>query len=99
MALSPEEKETLDALTAKANTPDDDDFDIEIWDESGAGAKVPYRKGRTWLNRFGIDMPETPAADQETDKGKPAKVKTQDGNVTHATRYFGNSSSSRNKAS
>lgn len=98
MALSPEEKAQLDALTAKANEPEEDDFDIEIWDEKGAGAKVPYRKGRTWLQRFGIDMPEPPAdggQGQGHGKTKPdanGKPETPEG---RAQRYFGGSSKAK----
>lgn len=93
MGLSPDEKAQLDALTAKANEPDDDDFDIEIWDNTGAGAKVPYRKGRTWLQRFGIDLPEAPEGDQgEEDKAPKRGGSKRAGapdNVTHAAKYFG----------
>lgn len=91
MALSKDEQAQLDALTRKATEPDED-FDIEIWDDTGAGAKVPYSKGRTWLNRFGIDLPtEAPESEPEPE-GKPApKARKQPGpqtsNVTQ--RYFG----------
>lgn len=92
MALSDEEKATLEALTRKANEPDEDDFDIEIWDETGAGAKVPYRKGRTWLNRFGIDLPEVATPTE----GKPAKEpKAPPASGDTATRYFGGSRNSK----
>jgi hypothetical protein len=98
MALSPEEQSQLDALTAKQSQPDDSDFDIEIWDETGAGARVPYSKGRSWLNRFGIDMPEEPPADQagEGDQAQPVKgaprgkAAAQRGTV--AQGYFGKKS-------
>jgi len=90
MALSKEEQEQLAALQAKEQEPDEDNFDIEIWDETGAGAKVPYHKGRSWLQRFGIDLPEQPAEDQDQDQGKPPKSKpASTGNVTHAQKYFG----------
>jgi hypothetical protein len=80
MALTDDEKQLLERLTAKQNEKDDDDFDVEIWDEKGAGARVPYRKGKTFLQRFGIDV-EPPAKDDkpEPDKDKPGA----------ATRYFG----------
>jgi hypothetical protein len=98
MALTPEEKAQLDALTAKANTPDDDDFDIEIWDEKGAGARVPYRKGKTWLQRFGIDLPE-PATEEteEPGTGKPTRTRpaaSGPASVTPAAKYFGNKQAS-----
>lgn len=104
MALTPEEKAQLDALTEKANTPDEDEFDIEIWDSSGQGAKVPYRKGRGWLQKtFGIDLPEAPEAGTDTeDTGakrpgakRPGPGAATPDNVTHATKYFG----SKNQAS
>jgi hypothetical protein len=81
MALSDDEKSLLDKLTAKANEKDDDDFDVEIWDETGAGARVPYRKGKAFLGRFGIDLPDPPIDDkpQGKDGGKPEP----------AQRYFG----------
>lgn len=89
MALSKDEQAQLDALTAKASEPDAEDFSIEIWDETGAGAKVPFSQGKGWLARFGIGV-ETPPPDE----GKPAKTpKAQAGaedkpdNV--ALRHFG----------
>jgi len=90
MALSKEEQEQLAALQAKAEEPDSDDFDVEIWDETGAGAKVPYSKGKTWLQRFGIDLPEPePEAEAEAE-GKPKRSRpATTGNVAHAQKYFG----------
>ncbi len=91
MALSKDEQAQLDALTAKASEPAEDDFSIEIWDETGAGAKVPYSKGRDWLARFGIGV-EAPAPDAETDpKGKKTAPKADaEGRPDNvATRHFG----------
>lgn len=88
MALSKEEQDTLDALTAKASEPDADDFAIEIWDETGAGAKVPFSQGKTWLARFGIGV-ETPAPDEgKPDKGKP-KPAAADAAPDGVLRHFG----------
>jgi hypothetical protein len=96
MALSDEEKQQLAALQAKENEPDADDYDIEIWDETGAGARIPYSKGRSWLNRFGIDLPDAPEAeaegDQDQGKGKPRSKRAAGGAAGpdgHAQRYFG----------
>lgn len=92
MALTEDERKQLEALQAKESEPDaDDDFDIEIWDENGAGAKVPYSKGRKWLARFGIDVEEPSSEDAGTtngDAGKPTKTKpaTREGTPQ---RYFG----------
>jgi len=96
MALTDDEKNQLAALQKKAEEPDADDYDIEIWDETGAGARIPYHKGRSWLNRFGIDLPEQPEGDAEGDQdqaqGKP-RSKRQGGAAGqpdgHAAKYFG----------
>ena len=92
MALSKDEQAQLDALTRKASEPDED-FSIEIWDETGAGAKVPYSKGRSWLNRFGIDLPDTPADEPDEPKpaSKPRAVKSVPDDSGHAAKYFGKS--------
>lgn len=91
MGLTPEEKAQLEALQAKESEPDEDDFDVEIWDSTGAGAKVPYRKGKTWLQRFGIDLPESPEGetDPKEPKGKGGGKPATTDNVTHAAKYFG----------
>jgi hypothetical protein len=96
MALSNEEKAQLEALQAKEQEPDDNG-DVEIWDETGAGAKVPYHKAKNWLARFGIDLPEEAegAPDQEEAKPRRGSVRgaTTTDNVTHAAKYFGNKAS------
>lgn len=76
MALSDEEKAQLDALTKKANEPDaDDDFEIEIYDGQ-KGARVPYRKGRGYLQEhFGIDLDPDPGKG-DTDDGKGGRKAT-----------------------
>jgi hypothetical protein len=62
--LTDEQQRQLDELTALANAPDDDgEFEIEIWNDKGSGARIPYGKGKGWLSReFGIelDAPATP---------------------------------------
>jgi len=92
MALTDEEKAQLEALNAKANEPDDDDdFDIEIWDETGAGAKVPFRKGKDWLAKFGIGVeppaPESKPTGKAGDKGDGKDTKPG----PTASKYFGKS--------
>jgi hypothetical protein len=72
VGLSKEEKEQLDLLTKKANEPDEDDrYEIEI----GSGdryARVPYHKGRSYLQEhFGIDL--DPNAGEEDPNADPAK--------------------------
>jgi hypothetical protein len=71
MALSAEEKAQLDALMAKDKEPDpDDDFEIEIYDGS-KGARLPYRRGRSYLQEhFGIDLDPDPGKDAGDSGGK-----------------------------
>ena len=79
MGLSDEEKATLEALTKKANEPDDEDnFEIEIYDGQ-RGARVPYRKGRGYLQEhFGIDLdPDPGKGDESGSTGKPKTGKSQ----------------------
>lgn len=95
--LTPEQQKTLDELTALAESPDDDnDFEIEIRNGDRA-ARVPYRKGRSYLQEhFGIDL--DPPPDDGTDDGTEADPAPGMGkNVKRAkaerertsTRYFG----------
>jgi hypothetical protein len=68
--LTPEQAQQLKDLQAQADAPDDEDFDVEIWD-GDKGARVPYSKGRSWLSKtFGFDLGDAPADDG--DEGKPA---------------------------
>jgi hypothetical protein len=90
MALTPEEKSQLEALQAKENEPEqDDDEYIEIWDDTGAGAKVKRSAAKSWLNKFGIDLEEVAPEAEEKPEKKSVKRPTSDGNVTHAAKYFG----------
>jgi hypothetical protein len=79
MALSKEEQDQLDALTAKANEPDpQEDFEMEIYD-GPKGARVPYSKGRSWLQtHFGIDLDPDPAT-ESGDGGKDAATQDKSG--------------------
>jgi hypothetical protein len=80
MALSKEEQEQLDALTAKANEPDpQEDFEMEIYD-GPKGARVPYSKGRSWLQtHFGIDLDPSPATEAGNDDGKNSATQNKSG--------------------
>jgi hypothetical protein len=88
MGLSDEEKATLEALTAKSKEPDDDDnFEIEIYDGQ-RGARVPYRKGRGYLQEhFGIDLDPDPgkASDDGKSGSKGGKGKSQEGKGDQGT--------------
>lgn len=85
--LTPEQAQQLKDLQAQADAPDEDDYDVEIWD-GDKGARVPYSKGRGWLSKtFGIDLGDPPAAD---DPGKPdAKAGKDDPPADDGVRRFG----------
>lgn len=91
MALSPEEKAQLEALQAKESEPEPDDEFIEIWDETGAGAKVKRSAAKSWLNKFGIDLDQVTGEETEETEQKPKRGGKREttGNVTHAAKYFG----------
>ena len=73
MALTPEQQKMLEELTALAQQPDADDFEVEIF-SGDRGARVPYSKASAWLKKeFGIGD-EAPAGD-----GKPGDGKGGDG--------------------
>lgn len=94
MALTEEEKAQLAALTAKENEPDaDEDYLIEIWDETGAGAKVPFSQGKSWLAKFGIGVEAPPAGDSGKAPAKGKAPASDDGKAPTgpATKYFGKS--------
>lgn len=56
-----QEIDEFNARMAEPEGPDEDDFDIEIFTPEGHGARLPYRKGRTYLaQHFGIDVGDIP---------------------------------------
>jgi hypothetical protein len=83
--LTPEQAKQFKDLQALADAPDDEDFDIEIW-EGDKGARVPYSKGKGFLAKLGIDVGDPPAADDDAADGKAGKdAPPDDGKV----RRFG----------
>jgi hypothetical protein len=89
MALSAEEQAQLDALTEKANAKDPEpDFEMEIYD-GPKGARVPYSKGRKWLqDNFNIDLDPDPAS-EAGDDGKDPAAKNQGKPGTKSTKESG----------
>jgi hypothetical protein len=86
--LTPEQAQQLKDLQAQADAPDDEDFDVEIWD-GDKGARVPYSKGRSWLGKtFGFDLGDPPAIDEGTE-GKPAKAAKDEPPDDGSVRRFG----------
>jgi hypothetical protein len=84
--LTAEQQKQLDDLTALAAAEDDSDFEIEI----GSGdnfARVPYSKGRSWLQKtFGIDLDPEPEPEPEPVKGSKAKDGDDKGGVVRFGR-------------
>ena len=78
--LTDAQQKQLDELTALASAPDEEDFEVQIW-EGDKGAQVPYSKGRSWLQKtFGIDLGDPPADDDQAGGaddagGEPGTVK------------------------
>lgn len=75
MALTPAQQKMLEDLTALAEAPDADDFEIEIF-SGDKGARVPYSKAASWLHaEFGIGEAPKPAAGEEGQgEQKPTQV-------------------------
>lgn len=73
--LTPEKRAELEALLAADDDADDDDFEVEIQD-GDKRARVPYSKGRSWLQTaFGIDLdPEPEEEPEEPAKGGKLKA-------------------------
>jgi hypothetical protein len=70
------ERAELEAKLAADDQDDDNDYEIEIRDGDKA-TRIPYSKGRSWLQKnFGIDLDPEPDSDEPADpKVKPdAKV-------------------------
>jgi hypothetical protein len=71
--LTAAERAELEARLAADDQDDEDDFEIEIRD-GDKSARIPYRKGRAYLQaHFGIDLDPEPAEDAPDEPGKPAK--------------------------
>lgn len=71
--LTDDERKLLDELTARANEPDAEDFEIEVYDTTaGRGARLPVSQARKWLyDNLGIgDAPEGAKPDEGKDKSK-----------------------------
>ena len=65
--LMAEFEEFLNAKRAKEQeTQSDEDYDVEIWDESGKGARVRRSHAKPFLQSLGIDLdPESDGSDDD----------------------------------
>jgi len=87
--LTDEQKRQLDELTALANAPDDEDFEIEIRNGERS-ARVPYHKGRAYLQEhFGIDLDPPRDDGNGTDDGTQGDPPPDDKDTRVSGRYFG----------
>lgn len=81
-------------LNAKAEKEKEDaandDYDVEIWDETGKGARVKRSHAKPFLQTLGIDLdkPKEPTEDDKGDKPKPKGKTAQSQSV--ARKYFTN---------
>jgi hypothetical protein len=83
--LNDDEKSLLDKLLKKQDEPDDDDFEVELWN-GDKGAKLPFSKARKFLSdAFGVDLGEPPDAGEAEGDGKD-KTADDDGKVTRFGR-------------
>ncbi len=73
MTLSKKDREELEAQLQADNEERErakDEFEVEIGSE-GNYARVPYRKGKAWLQKtFGIDLDEEEKQEPEDGKGE-----------------------------
>ena len=88
MPSKDERRKQLEAELAELDKPDpDENFEIEIG-EGDKFARVPYSKGRSWLQKtFGIDMGEEPADDEG--EGEAPKPDEEPGKVQRFGRRVG----------
>lgn len=92
--LTPEQQAQLDELTALANAPDesDSDFEIEVWNANGNGARIPYSKGSSWLEKeFGItlDKPADPNGGDPNAQDPNAQDPESTAKPRTSGKYFG----------
>jgi hypothetical protein len=105
LATRKEIEDQIAALQAEADEMgEEDEFDVEIWNEKGEGARLPHGQTTRWLKNkfpelFDPDEPDPDADNQDSDgKGNTPKSGTKprgkvapSGNqrTGTATRYFG----------
>jgi len=88
MALTDDEKATLEALNKKANEPDDaDDYEVEMTDENNRTIRVPYSKGKGLLAKWGFDLEDLPKPQGD---GTPGDGGNTDGGNDGAGKSAGN---------
>lgn len=97
MATRKEIEDQIAALQAEAEAMGDgEDYEIEIWNDKGAGTRLPSKAGEGFLREHFPELFKTEEEGTEEEgtetKGKPAKTapKTPPGTrATTAGKYFG----------
>lgn len=59
-----------------ADASQNDDYEVEVFDEKGRGARLRRSHARPFLNSLGIDLPETEEEEGEGDTKGPKKPVT-----------------------
>jgi hypothetical protein len=71
--LMAEFEEFLNAKAEKqAKESEEEDYDVEVWDEKGRGARIRRSHAKPFLNSLGIDV-DPPAEGNSDDKGGDGK--------------------------
>lgn len=90
--LFKEFQEFLDAKRkAEKEEADAEDFEVEIFDEKGRGARTKRSHAKPFLQSLGIDLdpePEEPPADNDKQTGTPKKSAPKPP-ATISKKYFG----------
>lgn len=88
--LTAEQRAELERQLQEDDETDDEDYEVEIWNDKGAGGRLPYRKAKKhFQDHFGIDL--DPPTDPQNDPSgtKNGNADTSKTNQRPSGRYFG----------
>lgn len=88
--MSPEQRAELERqLQEDDNAANEDDFEVEFWNEKGAGGRMPYHKARKYFqDNFGIDL-DPPPSDPNAGGNTGNDPDPNDPSQRPSGRYFG----------
>jgi hypothetical protein len=79
------EKAIADLQSQLDSADPDDEFDIEIWDGNGNGARIPYSRGKDWFEKFfGVPAGDAPKPSEGTSGGSSGGSKTGQGKTSQS---------------
>lgn len=79
--LMAEFEEFLNAKREKeAQNAQDEDYDVEVWDEKGRGARVRRSHAKPFLQSLGIDLDPESDGDSDDNGGSKGKGNSSGGN-------------------